>query len=295
MKFGIIGNITKPAIKEVLENLLYYLKSKQIDFVVDKELAHWFKNAGGTFNIEEKSKLPEKELRNHCNILIALGGDGTMLHAARVIGKYGIPILGVNLGKLGFLAEISIDELHECIDDIENDNIFIDERLAVQVNASGDGNIYYALNDIVLDRGASARVINIETIVDNDYLATYVADGIILSTPTGSTAYSLSTGGPIVIPNSEVLVINPISPHTLSARPVIVPARSVIKVKILEHNQPVHLMVDGQEEYFYQTPSEFILQKAPFKIKLVKRKGRNYFDLLRTKLMWGKDVRRENA
>ena len=293
MRFGIVGNIRKPAIREVTENLIGYLTLKKIPFVIHQELGQWFNESGAGLTVDKIFMVSESEIIKRCDMLISLGGDGTMLAAARIVSSYGIPILGVNLGKLGFLAEVSIDEMNDCIDDITSGNFLIEERLTIMATALSDTNKYFALNDIVIDRGSSSRVIDIETYVDGDYLATYVADGIILSTPTGSTAYSLATGGPIVVPGSDVLTINPISPHTLSARPVIVPDRCIIRVKIPAGHPPVHITIDGQEEKFYDTPAEFSIQMAPFKVKLVKRKGRTYFDLLRTKLMWVKDVRKE--
>ncbi|MBI5476114.1 MAG: NAD(+)/NADH kinase [Ignavibacteriales bacterium] len=293
MKFGIIGNTRKPAILEVTENLIGYLTMKRLTFLVQKKLGDWFNNSAAGLSIDDGMIVEEEVLAQRCDMIIALGGDGTMLSAARVVSKQGTPILGVNLGKLGFLAEVSIDEMNDCIDEIAHGQYFIEERLALQACATTENEKYFALNDIVIDRGSSSRMIDIEAYVDDDYLATYVADGIILSTPTGSTAYSLATGGPIVVPGSAVLTISPISPHTLSARPVIIPDRSNITIKISAGHQPVHITIDGQEEKFYNTPVEFKIQKSPLGVKLVKRKEHTYFDLLRTKLNWVKDFRKE--
>lgn len=294
MKFGIIGNIRKSTITEITKDLIGYLTLKNIPFVVDKEFGQRFNRSGSELIIDEEIMVNEVEISRRCDILIALGGDGTMLAAARIIGKKGIPILGVNLGKLGFLAETSTDELQDCIDDIAAGKYYVDERIAIEATALSDGKKFTALNDIVIDRGSSSRIIDLETDVDNDYLITYAADGLIISTPTGSTAYSLATGGPIVVPGSNVLVISPISPHTLSARPVVVPATSTIRVLIHPGHRGVHITADGQIEAFYDTPIEFTIRKARHVVKLVKRKKRTYFDLLRTKLMWGKDIRRES-
>ncbi|MBA4313312.1 MAG: ATP-NAD kinase [Chlorobiaceae bacterium] len=294
MKFGIFGNTRKPAIIEVTENLIGYLTMKKIPFVVHEKLGRWFNESCAGLAIDESMMVLESEICDKCDILIALGGDGTMLSAARIVRQRGLPILGVNLGKLGFLAEVSIDDMNDCIDEIARGQYFIEERLALQGATVADNDLFFALNDIVIDRGSSPRVIEIETIVDDAYLATYVADGIIISTPTGSTAYSLATGGPIVVPGSAVLAISPISPHTLSARPVIIPDRSEIVIKLPAGNQPIHLTIDGQEEKFYNPPVEFKIRKSLLTVKLVKRKEHTYFDLLRTKLNWVKDVRKEN-
>ena len=291
MKFGIIGNTSKPVIGEVTKNLLYYLQEKNLAFVVHDILARHLNTIEKNNPIGEQMMCSEVQLPNRCDMLVALGGDGTMLAAARLVGPKGIPILGVNLGKLGFLAEVSVDELQECINDILRKDYFVQERMVLQATAAKDGNMYYALNEIVVDKGATARVIDLETYVNDDYLVTYAADGIIVNTPTGSTAYSLASGGPIVVPESNVITINPIAPHTLTARPVIVPDGSVIRVVVNSGSKSVHITADGQIEGFYDTPAEFIVQKAPYTVKLVKRKNRTYYDLLRTKLLWGRDVR----
>lgn len=283
MKFGIIGNTSKPATKVVAKNLLGYLKKQSLPFILHDELAQWL-------DISDAS-CPEKDLPEHCDILIALGGDGTMLTAARIVGQHGTPILGVNLGKLGFLAEVSVDELHESIDDILKGNYVVEERMTLEAASSKDNRHYTALNEVVVDKGASSRAMDLETYVNNDYLVTYAADGIIITTPTGSTAYSLAAGGPIVAPQADVITVNPIAPHTLTARPVVLPAESVIRVVVNASSKQVHITTDGQAEGFYDSPVEFTIRKAPHTIKLVKRGRRKFYDLLRTKLMWGKDVR----
>jgi len=214
-----------------------------------------------------------------------------MLAAARLVGSAGTPILGVNLGKLGFLAEVSVDELEHVISDILKNKYTVQGRQVLEATAKKDGVKYYALNEIVVDKGASARVINLETYVNNDYLVTYSADGIIVNTPTGSTAYSLATGGPIVAPESNVFTINPIAPHTLTARPLIIPEESIVRIVADSGGKSVHITADGQVEGFYDTPAEFVVRKAPYAIKLVKIMKRTFYDLLRTKLLWGRDVR----
>jgi NAD+ kinase len=291
MKFGVIGNISKPIIKTVASNLLAYLKEKKIAVSVHEELGKWYNAQGLSPEIKSEAMVSESDLPENCDILIALGGDGTMLTAARIIGHHSIPILGVNLGKLGFLAEVSIDELRECIDDIVGHKYHVEERMVLRATAGKDPTSYFALNDVVIDKGSSSRIIDLEIYVNDEYLVTFTADGIIIATPTGSTAYSLASGGPIITPQSNVIEINPIAPHTLSARPVIIPDSGTVKVIVRESPKPVHMSSDGQIDNFYETPIEFIITRAPYTIKLIKRKNRNYYDLLRMKLMWGKDVR----
>jgi NAD+ kinase len=293
MRFGILGNIKKPASINVTDSIIAYMNQKRMSYVVHRELGEWFNASGAKAQIPTEVMTSDLDLPQWCDIIIALGGDGTMLTAARIVGANGNPILGVNLGKLGFLAEVSVDEVTSCLDDITTGKYFIEDRIVLQTNASGDPQSYFTLNDVVIDKGSSPRVIDLETSVNGDYLVTYTADGLIIATPTGSTAYSLASGGPIVVPKSDVNVITPISPHTLSARPVIVPNDSTIKIKVAGSAKPVHMIADGQIEMFYDAPAEFTIQRAPYTVKLIKRKKRNYFDLLRMKLMWGKDLRRE--
>jgi NAD+ kinase len=240
----------------------------------------------GTKSISTLRDLPER-----CDLLIALGGDGTMLTAARVVGAREVPILGVNLGKLGFLAEVSVDEMLKALGEIVKGEYFIEDRMVLQTRNSRDKTCYSSLNEVVVDRGISPRVIQLETHVDGAYFVTYAADGIIVSTPTGSTAYSLASGGPIVAPRSRVITVTPISPHTLTARAVILPEESSIRITVKSAAEPVHVTADGHTQGFFKTPAVFTIQRAPYSVKLVKRFNRNYFDLLRAKLLWGRDLR----
>lgn len=291
MIFGIIGNLTKPVIKTVASSLFSFLNERNIRFVVHEELGKWYLDHELSPRIDSSVILAESDLPKKCDIIIALGGDGTMLTAARIVGQNCVPILGVNLGKLGFLAEVSIDELSNCLDDIIAQKYNVEDRMVLYTAVGRDQQPYFALNDIVIDKGSSSRIIDLEIYVNDEYLVTFTADGIIIATPTGSTAYSLASGGPIITPKSNVIEINPIAPHTLSARPVIIPDSSSVRIVVRESHKPVHMTSDGQIEKFYQTPAEFIVTRAPYSIRLIKRQERNYYDLLRMKLMWGKDVR----
>lgn len=291
MTFGIIGNTKKLKLKEIVNELLTYIQLKKMDFVLYEEFAHWYNLSSGDTRVTETSICSKLDFPKRSDIIISLGGDGTMLMTARIIGGAGTPILGVNLGKLGFLAEVSVSEMQQCLDDIIKGNYELDERTVLQVENKERVSVLHGLNEIVIDKGASPRMVNLEVFVDDEYLVTYSADGIILSTQTGSTAYSLATGGPIVVPKSHVIIVNPIAPHTLAARPVVLPDDSTIRVIATTDSKFIHLAVDGQQEEFYDQPANFIINKAPYRIKLVKLKSMTYFELLRTKLMWGKDLR----
>jgi NAD+ kinase len=228
------------------------------------------------------------------DLVAAFGGDGTILAAARKVGSRGTPILGVNLGKLGFLAELGPEGLHQQIVDIINKRYVIEERLVLEaVSPNIPGKTLHAVNDIVVDKSRSSRVIDLEAHINNAYAVTYRADGLIVSTPTGSTAYALSNGGPIVTPTSSVIGITPISPHTLSGRPLIVPDTSVIRIVAQADSGEVLVSADGQEEAVSKPPVEVLIRKAAYRLRLVKRVDRTYFDVLRAKLLWGKDPRSE--
>jgi NAD+ kinase len=293
MKFGILGNTNKPVIADVTAILVRHLRQNNHRFVLQNELAEICNRQPGAVPLAAGDACAREELPRCCDMMIALGGDGTMLSAARVAGPQGIPILGVNLGKMGFLADVSVEEMEACIDEIAGGGYLLEERTVLQTRNSKDGTCSTSLNEVVVDRGISPRVIQLETHVDDQYLVTYSADGIIVSTPTGSTGYSLASGGPIVEPRSRVLIVTPISPHTLTARAVILPDDSLIRITVKSASKPVHVTADGQTEGFFDPPAVFTIQRAPFTVKLVKRLNRSYFNLLRAKLSWGRDLRIE--
>lgn len=291
MNFGIIGNIRKPTFLEVLVDILNYFDNLKINYYIESSSAKLLKEKLKD-NVPTKRILSSEDLFKKSDIVIAFGGDGTILNVARMIGRKQVPILGINLGKLGFLAEVTVEEMKTCINEIIQHNYIIEDRMVLEARVPNGKKIFYGLNDIVIDRGAYKRVIELEVYVNNQYLVTYAADGLIVTTPTGSTAYSLAVGGPVVAPGTEVVMINPIAAHTLTARPLIIPDDSVIKVKSLTKIN-IHLTADGQDELFLKSPCEIVIKKTNYTVKLIKQKRSSYFDLLRAKLLWGKDIRHE--
>jgi NAD+ kinase len=289
--FGIFGNTAKPETAVVTMQLLALLRKNKVSYVIHDELGRWMNSLRGFPKIPKQSMRATAQMPHESDVIIALGGDGTMLRTARVIGRYGKPILGVNIGKLGFLAEISPHEVERTILELLDCDYIVEERAVLEAQSTSDKKCFYGLNDIVIDKGSFFRVISIETYVDNDYLNTYTADGIILTAPTGSTGYSLSTGGPIVAPQARVITINPIAPHMLTARPVVIPDSSTVRIIVQTDSRKVHLTADGQEDRLFKTPAEFIIKKAPYTVKLVKRMKSTFYDTLRKKLLWGKDPR----
>ncbi len=291
MKFGIVGNLSKETLGDAVMRLLGTGEKRFIEFLIHDDVAKSINKEAGKRVIQKKYIAPMDRIVSECDMMIAFGGDGTILSTARLVGRAAVPILGVNLGKLGFLAELSVDEVESFVDDILNNQHVIEDRTVVRVTAEGHDVQMFGVNDVVIDKSNSSRVIDVDTYVNNDYLVTYTGDGIIVATPTGSTGYSLASGGPIVVPASDVLTITPISPHTLTARSVIVPDSSVIRVSIESEGQNVRVTADGQQEKIFTPPVNLFIQKADYTVKLVKRKDKSYYDVLRSKLMWGKDIR----
>jgi NAD+ kinase len=289
MTFGIAGNLRKEDVPTIAQRVIQRLKSEGVDFVVEKSLAEMLRKKLRVKSVGRA--VPEKDLPARCDMLISLGGDGTILRFARQVSEEGTPLLGVNLGKLGFLAEVSVEDLDSCLSEVLKGDYFIVERMMLQATILKNSKTYVALNDIVVDKFGSSRVLNFETHVNGEYLATFTADGIILSTPTGSTAYAMSNGGPIVTPHNKAITISPICPHSLTARPVIVPDDSIIRIKVVSADNKVHISADGQDEVLVKPPTEIRVKRSPFSARLVKRRNTSYYDLLRKKLNWGQDLR----
>lgn len=264
-------------------------------------LKDWFKGKGveiflkempreDSLNLDQKER-KEDLLPKDINWLIVLGGDGTLLGAARKMGIYGIPILGVNLGGLGFLTEISYDELYDTVELMIQDKLSIQERTMLETKVKRNKREilrFSVLNDVVVNKRTLARIIDLEVFINNEFLTIFRADGLIISTPTGSTAYNLSAGGPIVYPTVDAFIITPICPFTLSNRPIIIPDNSVIEVRLAKKSDKlVVLTLDGQAGFSLQYGDRVLIKKSPHVIRLVKPFKYSYFHILRTKLKWG--------
>lgn len=289
MKIGIIANTQKPHIKKTLKSLLDWLAERQIDIVISKQLHKLSKLNYNNTDIIELDRIPQMS-----DIVISMGGDGTMLTAARVIGKLEKPLMGINLGGLGFLTETSVEDLFSRMEKILAGNYTLEKRMVLSAHISGNANKnYFAMNDVVLNRMGSPRVIHIDVTIDEDYFNTYISDGIIVSTPTGSTAYSLSAGGPIVVPSMESIILNPICPHSLTNRPTVIPASSQVKLQIQSNDSEVLLSIDGQENVRISSKCTVEIQKADFNIHLITFQDYCFYDLLRKKLQWGNLPRKQ--
>lgn len=279
-KIGIICKTGRPEPSEILEGLLPWLRQKGYETYVDIETA-------SILNIEGS---PRSQIPLLSDIIIVLGGDGTMLSVCRLVGDKGIPILGVNIGGLGFLTEVQKDELYEVLEKILTGDCPIEERIMLTARVYRHSEWiaeYVAMNDAVVNKGALARIIDLETYINHTYVTTFKADGLIVSTPTGSTAYALSAGGPILYPTLNSIVLTPICPHTLTNRPIVLPDDVVIEIILRSKSEDVFLTLDGQVGFSLRQNDIVEVRKSPFKTKLLVPCMKDYFQILRTKLKWG--------
>jgi len=272
----------KPSVdREVLSQLTRWLRERGINVLMDGDTAGL---------IDETSPLSRAELPRKVELIIVLGGDGTLLSVARIAHEADVPILGVNLGSLGFLTEITLDELYDTLRSVLDNKYDFEQRMLLSANLMRNGECiedHQVLNDVVINKGALARIVNLKVRVDGQYMTSYRADGLIIATPTGSTAYSLSAGGPIIHPSMHALVLCPICPFDLANRPIVVPDQSVLEVEITTPNEDVRVTLDGQEGYEFSAGDVLRVKKADNSVKLVQAKGKNYYQLLRKKLHWG--------
>lgn len=225
------------------------------------------------------------------DLVLVLGGDGTMIATARLIGDEEVPVLGVNYGGLGYLTEFRIEELYDALEMILADNFRLDKRVMLSVELHRDDEMIThnrVLNDVVINKSALARIIEIETYLNKQYVSSFRADGLIVSTPTGSTAYNLSAGGPIIFPSMNAVVVTPICPFTLSNRPLVVPDNAVIELLLKTANEEVSLTLDGQVGFPLAVNDRVVIRKSRTTFNLIQPSNRNYFDVLRDKLRWGR-------
>ncbi|MDK2986396.1 MAG: kinase [Clostridia bacterium] len=280
--FGLIINLEKERSIQVATQIIEFFKERKIEVLLPPSNAKAVGYPDLTF-MEEK--LPE-----NMDCILVLGGDGTFLNTARTMADKDIPILGINLGQLGFLTEIDPEDLFEGLQKLLDGQYYIEERMMLKASVERGGletESFTALNDIVVTKGAFARMIELKTYVGSQYVATYPADGLIISSPTGSTAYSLSAGGPIVAPELEVMIFTPICPHTLHARPMIINPNECLKVTVLSKQSEVMLTVDGQHGFKLQEGDIISITKSKYTTKLVRLKDRCFYSVLREKLRDG--------
>ncbi|HWP83655.1 MAG TPA: NAD(+)/NADH kinase [Terriglobia bacterium] len=285
---GVISKPRQPALAELVPELISWLEARSIRTLLDRETA-------GSLDPAYRSRLTcpilaRAELVARCDLVIVLGGDGTLLAAARHVRPFDIPILAVNLGSLGFLTAVTIGELYESLLQVLKAEHQIDRRKMLQINVvrSGCESIaYHALNDAVLNKGAISRISDFETYIDGRFLNLFKADGLIVSTPTGSTAYCLAAGGPIVHPAVEAFIITPICSHTLTNRPLVVSDQSRVEVVVKTEAESVFLTVDGQVGLALHSGDKVACALSSHCINLVRPASKQFYEVLRSKLKWG--------
>lgn len=284
MLIGIISNTGKTDFKKILSEFFTWLNRKGANYLVDEALKPYFEEFDHTY-------CPTRELGKRCAVILSFGGDGTLLSTARAIAESETPILGVNTGGLGYLAEISPKELIDKFQDFLSGHYSIEDRMLLEVEIEDNDTqmTYFALNDMVVDKGQSSRIIRLRTSINGDFLNVYRADGLLISTPTGSTAYSLSAGGPILEPTMQGIILNPICPHSLGHRPIVIGADKVIKIEADPRVEKQVFYCDGFLEQILSSKSVITVRKSRRVVKLIRMKDKHFYHILREKLNWGLD------
>jgi NAD+ kinase len=278
---AIFSKPAKPELSAIVPEVLAWLRKHDYQVFIDRETAAYI---SGQETIERPQVASRKP-----KFIIVLGGDGTLLAAARAVAKNGIPVMGVNLGSLGFLTEVPLSDLYSTLEAIDQERCSLEERSMICCRVVRDGKQivrYDALNDVVVNKSAIARLADFDLYVDKEFVSNYKADGLIIATPTGSTAYSLGAGGPILAPSVEALVITPVSPHALTHRPLVVRDTAEIVVVVRGAEEQAFLSVDGQIGMPVLDGDRVSCCKSEHKVKLLRR-HKTFFDVLRTKLKWG--------
>jgi NAD+ kinase len=278
---GIVAKRNQPKAVALARRLVTWLRRKRRTVLLEAEVAKALRLADG---------VSKQEMMARADLVIVLGGDGTLLSVARHSGTRRVPVLGVNLGGLGFLTDVRPEEIFPALERVFGGQYQLEQRSMLEAAAMRNGKVvqrFQALNDVVINKGALARILDLETSVDGMPICTYKADGLIVATPTGSTAYSLSAGGAIVEPSVGVVLVSPICPHTLTQRPIVLPARSHLRIAVRSPDEDVVLTVDGQEGMKLANNDVVEVRPSKNRVLLVRSPTHSFFELLRTKLRWG--------
>lgn len=291
MKVAIYGRSTNENISEQIQLLFHKLNEYKAEIHIYEPFCAF---------LEQKMQISGsvKTFRSHADLnkdtdyMFSLGGDGTFLETLTYVRNAGIPVLGINTGRLGFLANVAKNEINDAIEALVNKKFSIEQRALLRVTAPNNlfGEVNYALNELTIFKKDSSSMITIHTYINGDYLNSYFADGLIVATPTGSTAYSLSCGGPLVMPGSQNFVITPIAPHNLNVRPLVISDNNIIKLKVEGRSSHYLASLDSRSEII-DSSVELTLQKADFYLNLIKLENQNFFNTIRNKLLWGLDKR----
>ncbi|MCX8015666.1 MAG: NAD(+)/NADH kinase [candidate division WOR-3 bacterium] len=279
MKIGLIVNPNKPLAKKVVSEIVALQKKLGFSLLFEKNTRLVVKNC---------PIVKDRELLKQADLIIALGGDGTLLRAARMVKNKETPIMGINLGGLGFLTMFSANQTKSAITNFLHNKFRLEKRMVLAVSFSHRGKIkkFYALNDCAINMGPDCRIIEVLLYSNNHLICRLVSDGVVFATPTGSTAYSLAAGGPIVFPTMDAIIITPLSPHVLSARPLIVPADKTISAEISQRTKVANLLIDGQKRFKLKFGDRVSFSKAEHAVCLIAPIDKSYYEILRAKMKW---------
>lgn len=284
-KIALLGRVSDPRVRDSLQGLAPHLADRGAGVIAAEDLEVEFPRG-------LVERVPEAALARHADLVIAVGGDGTMLYAARLVAEHEVPVLGINRGRLGFLADVTPDAMLRSIDEVMTGNYSIEKRLLLKAEVYEDDVCRIrerALNDVVLQKWHAGRMLEFETYVDDVYVNSHSSDGIIVASPTGSTAYALSCNGPIVQPELDALILVPISPHTLSDRPIAIPASRTVEIRLLERDETLaRVICDGQTTAELDINGMLRVSAADKRLHLIHPPGYDYYRILRSKLQWGR-------
>ncbi len=291
MTIAIFGSPYPEHFTKYIQHLVKKLESEHIKIIVEEEFYVFLQNnirltnKKATFNSYES-------LKENADFLLSIGGDGTLLKAVTFVRESNIPIMGINTGRLGFISSISAGQIDDAINDILKRNFIINERALLELTT--ENNLFkdknFALNEVAISKKDTSSMIRIDAFVDDEFLNTYWADGLVISTPTGSTGYSLSCGGPIIMPGTNNIIVTPNAPHNLNVRPIVLNDTSVLKLKVDDRDQLALVSLDSRSRAF-DSDTELLIKKADFKIKLIQPQDNSFTSTIRNKLMWGLDKR----
>ena len=291
MTIAILGSPYPEHFSKYIQHLIKKLENEHIKIAVEEEFYTFLQN-NIRFNKEVIIFNSNKPLKNNTDFLFSIGGDGTLLKAVTFVKDTNIPIMGINTGRLGFISSISAGQIDDAINDILKGNYKINERtlLTLETDKKLFKDKNFALNDVTISKKDTSSMIRVDAFVDGEFLNTYWADGLVVSTPTGSTGYSLSCGGPIIMPGTNNIIITPNAPHNLNVRPIVIDDNSEIKLKVDDRDQLALVSLDSRARAF-DSETELTIKKAEFKIKLIEPQNNSFTSTIRNKLMWGLDKR----
>ena len=289
LRFALFGKEFQDNKLAAIRNILAFLSSSNTQVAIDRDFHHYLTD---TLHLDVAAHQLFDGDDFEADFAVSVGGDGTFLQAASRVGAKGIPIIGINTGRLGFLADVLPSEIESAFGEMMEGNYRIEDHAVIEVSADGNpvSEHPFALNDIAVLKRDNASMISIRTCINGEYLVTYQADGLIISTPTGSTAYGLSNGGPIIVPDARNLCITPVAPHSLNVRPIVINDDSVVTLEVESRSHNFLVAIDGRSEKRCEG-ERLTIRKAPYDIRIVKRLNQRYFSTLREKMMWGIDQR----